>query len=80
MSSKAILWDFDGTLVVRNRWSGAMVAALDASVAGHGVSVENLKPYLRSGFPWHEPEKAHPELSAPGAWWAKMEKYFENIR
>ena len=80
MSSKAIIWDFDGTLVLhKGLWSGTMLAALDASINNHNLTIDKLKPYLQSGFPWHEPEKAHPELSQHGAWWAKMEKHFEDI-
>jgi putative hydrolase of the HAD superfamily len=68
MSSKAIIWDFDGTLVFhKGLWSSTMMAALDASVKDRNINVEDLKPYWKVGFPWHEPDKAHPELSRPGA-------------
>jgi len=80
MSKKTIIWDFDGTLALhRGLWSGSMIAALDALVKGHKINIEHLKPYLQTGFPWHEPEKSHPELSLPGAWWGKMEKHFMTI-
>ena len=80
MSCKTIIWDFDGTLVLhKGLWSGTMMAALDTLISDHNISIERLKPYLHTGFPWHEPEKAHPELSYPGAWWNRMEGYFRTI-
>jgi putative hydrolase of the HAD superfamily len=80
MTNKVIIWDFDGTLALhKGLWSGTMLAALDMSFDTHNVTIDSIKPYLQSGFPWHEPYKAHPELSTPSAWWSKMERYFENI-
>jgi len=80
MSVKAIIWDFDGTLVLhKGLWSGTMMAALDTLIRDHNMSVECLTPYLHTGFPWHEAGKAHPELSYPGAWWNRMEGYLETI-
>jgi putative hydrolase of the HAD superfamily len=71
---KVVLWDFDGTLAYReNLWRGALVDALDREEPGHGVTAEAFKPYLRNRFPWHEPERPHPELSTPEAWWARIE-------
>ena len=70
MSVKAIIWDFDVTLVLhKGLWSGTMMAALDTLIRDHNMSVECLTQYLHTGFPWHEAGKAHPELSYPGAWW-----------
>lgn len=65
-----ILWDFDGTLATRPRgWAGCLVEVLDEFEPGHAVTVEHLGPFLRAGFPWHEPNVPHPELSSAEAWW-----------
>jgi putative hydrolase of the HAD superfamily len=56
-----LLWDFDGTIANRkNMWSGALYDAL----IDIGVSCdrEDIRPHLRSGFPWHEPNVEHYEL------------------
>ena len=45
---------------------------LDAEEPGHGHSGDTFRPHLRSGFPWHRPEVAHPELCEPDAWWAAV--------
>jgi putative hydrolase of the HAD superfamily len=69
-----ILWDFDGTLAHRpGMWRGCLIEALDEHDPGHGIDAEDVRPFLRDGFPWHRPEVAHPELSDPGAWWQAVE-------
>jgi putative hydrolase of the HAD superfamily len=70
---KVVFWDFDGTLV-RRPWRGALVETLDRHEPGHGVSADAFRPHLRDRFPWHEPERPHPELSTPEAWWARIEQ------
>lgn len=70
MRSRAVLWDFDGTLA-RRTWSGALVDALDATCRGHAVAVDALRPGLRAGFPWHTPDVGHAYATAD-AWWAAL--------
>jgi HAD superfamily hydrolase (TIGR01549 family) len=72
--TRVILWDFDGTLAERpGMWSGCLLETLDAWKADHGVTLDALRPFLRDGFPWHRPERPHPELSEPDAWWRPVE-------
>ncbi len=33
---------------------------------------EQFVPHLASGFPWHMPDTAHPELSDPELWWSNL--------
>jgi putative hydrolase of the HAD superfamily len=35
------------------------------------VTLEQIRPYLQSGFPWHAPENPHPGLSAD-EWWEEL--------
>ena len=68
-----ILWDFDGTLVRGPGWGTTLLRVLDNEYPGHGLIREQIRPFLQQGFPWHNPEKPHPELSTPAAWWAYVE-------
>lgn len=75
MAGRFVIWDFDGTLAWREgMWSGCALDVLDEHAPGHGVSIERLRTALRGGFPWHDWEQSHPELSAPGAWWELVER------
>jgi putative hydrolase of the HAD superfamily len=70
VSGRAVLWDFDGTLAVRpGHWGACLIEVLDASEPGHGLTPADLAPFLRHGFPWHEHDQPHPQLSDPDAWW-----------
>lgn len=71
---KVILWDFDGTLAYRkDMWSGALLGVLDQEEPGHDITMDDLRKGIRDGFPWHRPERPHPELSDPKAWWEAIE-------
>jgi putative hydrolase of the HAD superfamily len=70
--TRAVLWDFDGTLAYREgRWSQALLDALDRACPGHGASRDALRPGLRDGFPWHRPDVGHAHPTAD-AWWAAL--------
>jgi putative hydrolase of the HAD superfamily len=84
MSSRVILWDFDGTLAHRpGLWGGCLIETLDEHQIGHGVDPLRLASFLRDGFPWHQPEREHPELCEPDAWWrhvgALLATAYENV-
>jgi len=69
--TRAVLWDFDGTLATREgMWSGCLVETLDAVLPGHGVTSEAVRPGLREGFPWHTPDAGH--THTPDSWWAAL--------
>lgn len=51
---RAIFWDFDGTLTDGEpTWRSCMVKALGELAERYDVTEEKLRPYLKSGFPWH---------------------------
>lgn len=76
-SGGVVLLDFDGTLAHRSgRWSQCLVDALDSVVPDHGVTADDLRPHLRSGYPWHRHDESHPELCDPDVWWARMAEPF----
>ncbi|MGN6220568.1 MAG: hypothetical protein ACTHNQ_13785 [Microbacterium sp.] len=54
-SSRVVFWDFDGTLARReDLWSGALLDAWRRIDIGAAGTVDQLRPYLRDGFPWHD--------------------------
>jgi putative hydrolase of the HAD superfamily len=68
-----VIWDFDGTLAERpGLWSGCLLEVLDEEDPGHRISEVQLAAHMRTGFPWHNPDRAHPEWCEPDAWWAAM--------
>ena len=71
---KIILWDFDGTLVFhRDRWSGCFLSVLAQRFPEHGITVEDARRVLASGYPWHTPDEPHPHLCHPEDWWRSLE-------
>lgn len=46
---------------------------LDEYELGHDVEMEQIRPYLRDAFPWHQPNQPHHHLSTPDAWWSHVE-------
>lgn len=75
--SGAILWDFEGTLAVHpGLWSYSLLEVLNKHEPGHRVDIEQIRPFLRTGFPWHRPEEPHLHLLKPDAWWLNLELVF----
>ena len=73
--SGVVLWDFDGTLAWRpGLWGGCVLEVLDEQAPGHTAELEAVRRAMRSGFPWHDHTRAHPELSDPEAWWHAITK------
>ncbi len=73
---KTVMWDFDGTLVPFTSWRLALMDVLDECQPGHGVDQEQIRPFLRDGFPWHKPQESHTHLNTPEAWWKQLEPVF----
>ena len=76
-NNRVILWDFEGTLVDRpGRWRSALMEVLDLNEPDHQVEMEQIRPYLRDGFPWHHPDEPHTHLSNSQEWWSHMGRIF----
>jgi putative hydrolase of the HAD superfamily len=72
-----LIWDFDGTLGYRpGQWTGTMVQVMHR-FAGMQVDPEVVRPFMRKGFPWHNPERPNPPGRNPEAWWEAMRPVFE---
>ncbi|MFC1947775.1 HAD family hydrolase [Chloroflexota bacterium] len=74
---QVILWDFEGTLVDRpGRWRSAIMEVLDVNEPGHQVEMEQIRPYLWDGFPWHRPNEPHTHLTNSQEWWSQVGRIF----
>lgn len=58
-------------------WAGALLEALRREAPGHEATVELLRPHLQTGFPWHDPDRHHPETRSAAAWWDALDSIFE---
>jgi hypothetical protein len=68
-----IWWDFDGTLVSRpSMWSAAARRLIERAAIACADLPAPLQAALNSEMPWHGPNGAHPELSTPELWWARV--------
>jgi len=69
-----LLWDFDGTLGYRDggAWTAALLETLDLALPEHAITLEQLRLYTQTGFPWHQPEHPHLHLTSTAAWWEAL--------
>ena len=74
-----LLWDFDNTLAYREGMWGSTIYEL---LNEHGYCKSNLddiKHYLKNGFPWHSPEVSHQVFFNNKKWWEYMNEHFVGI-
>lgn len=72
-----LIWDFDGTLAHRKgMWSGALLEALASEQPDHGAVVDSIRPYLLTGFPWHEPHHVRDSGVCADDWWQALYPVF----
>ena len=75
---KALIWDFDGTLAYREgKWTAALLDVLHNEVAECAITHDQLRPYLRDGFPWHAADQAYPPKRSAEEWWGALDHIFE---
>jgi putative hydrolase of the HAD superfamily len=76
---KTLIWDFDGTLGYRagGMFGGALREIIHQEAPTLDVAVDQLRPYLRSGFPWHVPDRPHSEIVTSEQWWDVLDPVFE---
>lgn len=73
---KFLIWDFDGTLAWRpGGWASAVLTVLHRTRPDLPVTMEQVRPYLQSGFPWHAPENPHPGITDQ-EWWEDLMPVF----
>ncbi|TGV31131.1 HAD family hydrolase [Mesorhizobium sp. M00.F.Ca.ET.186.01.1.1] len=76
MAKKVLLWDFDGTLGYRQggMWSSALLEALFYLEPNCKVTLDDIKPLLSNGFPWHQPDVVHTHINTSELWWSNLRK------
>jgi putative hydrolase of the HAD superfamily len=79
--SKALIWDFDGTLAYREggMFGASILEVMEKQVPGMAVTVDRIRPYLQAGFPWHTPEQPHLEIESADQWWEQLYPVFEKV-
>lgn len=75
---KYLMWDFDGTLVYRlgGSWTTALLDVIRREAPASTVTLDQVRPYLLSGFPWHTPERTHTHIKSAEEWWAALDPVF----
>lgn len=72
--TKVLLWDFDGTLGYRpGNWRQALFDVLLENYPDSPITMDDLRPFLRNGFPWHQPDIVHTHITTAEQWWAEIE-------
>jgi putative hydrolase of the HAD superfamily len=74
MARHYVIWDFDGTLGYRDggMWSGTLLEILADERPDINATVEMLRAHVGRGYPWHTPERPHPEWQSAADWWEAM--------
>lgn len=76
---KYLLWDFDNTLAYRDgMWSNTLCDLLH-EFGYNDYQLDDVRVYLKNGFPWHSPEMSHKEFFKEKQWWDYMNEYFAKI-
>jgi hypothetical protein len=50
-------------------WSGTLVETLRHAMPECLATVDDIRPHLQAGFPWHHPEQPHTPHTTVEAWW-----------
>ena len=75
---RLLIWDFDGTLGYRagGAWTASLLEVVRREIPQLPVTLEQLAPYTKTGFPWQSPETPHPDLDSPDRWWGALAPTF----
>ena len=75
---KYLIWDFDGTLGYRvEKWTGALLEIIRQEAPECEATIDQLRPYLQAGFPWHRPDSPHLTITSADQWWNALDHIFE---
>lgn len=67
-----LIWDFDETLAYRDgKWTRSMYEILVRNGYEH-LSEDDVRPYFKSGLPWHRSDEAHMEYFLDEDWWTHI--------
>ncbi len=54
-------------------WSKVLVDVLVEQQPTCTITIDDIRPFLREGFPWHVPHLPHLHLTTPEVWWTEVE-------
>jgi putative hydrolase of the HAD superfamily len=76
---RTLIWDFDGTLGYREggTFSAALAETARRESPDSGVTADQLRPHLQSGFPWHTPNRPHLDITSAAQWWDALRPVLE---
>lgn len=76
---KVVFWDFDGTLVRANSpWSNSFLKAILKNVPDSSITLDLVRPLMRRGFTWDEPDRDYREMTGT-KWWDRMNHRFRSL-
>jgi putative hydrolase of the HAD superfamily len=78
-----VIWDFDETLAFRSgKWSGTLVEVLKREMPEHpaapDVTINAIRPYMQTGFPWNRAGEPHTPPRSADEWWEDRLPMFEH--
>lgn len=80
MTPEVVVFDFDGTLAHRpGMWTRCVHEVITHHRPEHGATIDDLRPHLKDGFPWHSSDVPHPELTDPDEWWNAIGPLFDRV-
>ncbi len=76
-----LIWDFDETLGYRRdgKFSAALQEVMRQAREGLDAPIEEIRPFLQSWYPWHAPERPHPQIRSADQWWEMLYPAFERV-
>lgn len=76
---KAVFWDFYGTLVRETSpWSNSFHKSILRNVPDSTITFEQVRPLMRGGFSWDEPDKDYRDATGE-KWWDMMNGHFRTL-
>ena len=69
MKQTILLWDFDNTLAYRSGMWGKSLHSVLIRNGFSEITLNDISPYLQSGFPWHRYKEAHSDYFGEMTWW-----------
>jgi putative hydrolase of the HAD superfamily len=79
MTKHKLVFDFDKTLAYRDGMWTATLFGITMENGYTDIDQEDIRKYIKTGFPWDDYEIPHKTLFNKLTWWEYAERYFENI-
>jgi putative hydrolase of the HAD superfamily len=77
MKKTFLLWDFDNTLAYRSGMWGSSLHTVLMRNGFSDITLKDISPYFKSGFPWHRHAEAHSDYFGDQSWWEVLFSIFK---